>query len=84
MQRHWDRVLSEFIGFTLLIIVLPFLHTHLSPPHEVCDNPDQAAHYHTLGHKEGVSSLAQHLAGLGVKVDLYALGFIPTEEDLAV
>jgi hypothetical protein len=25
------------------------LHIHLSPPHEVCDCSDQAAHYHNLG-----------------------------------
>jgi hypothetical protein len=26
---------------------------HSLPPHEVCDSPDQAAHYHTLGPKLG-------------------------------
>jgi hypothetical protein len=39
------------------ITVLPLLHTHLSPLHEVCDSPDQAAHYHTVGTKFGVSPL---------------------------
>jgi hypothetical protein len=34
----------------------------------VCDSPDQAAHYRTLGTKLGASSLTRHLAGLGVKV----------------
>jgi hypothetical protein len=29
--------------FLPLTIIPPFLHTHLSPPHEVCDVPDQAA-----------------------------------------
>jgi hypothetical protein len=31
--------------------------THLSPPHEVCDSPDQAAHCHTLRNKLGASRL---------------------------
>jgi hypothetical protein len=30
-------------------IILPLLHTRLSPPPEVCYNPEQAAHYHNLG-----------------------------------
>jgi hypothetical protein len=38
------------------------------PTREVCDSPDQAAHYHTLGAKLGASSLTRHLASLGVKV----------------
>jgi hypothetical protein len=38
-----------------------------SPPHDVCDSPDQAAHYHTLGPKLGASSLTRHLAGIGPK-----------------
>jgi hypothetical protein len=54
----------EFFGLLPLITIPPLLHTHLSPPHEVCDSPDQAAHYQTLGPKSG----AWHLAGLGVKV----------------
>jgi hypothetical protein len=33
------------------------LPTHLPPPHEVCDSPDQAAHCHTLGPKQESSSL---------------------------
>jgi hypothetical protein len=53
--------------FPLLIIIPPLLHTHLSPPHEVCDSPDQEAHYHTLGTKLGASSLTRHLTGFVVK-----------------
>jgi hypothetical protein len=53
-----------------LITISSLLHTHLSPPHAVCDSPDQAAHYHTLGTKLGASALTRHLAGLGVKVVL--------------
>jgi hypothetical protein len=44
-------------------IIPPFLHTHPSPPHEVCHSSGQAAHYHILDHTLGASSLTQHLAG---------------------
>jgi hypothetical protein len=37
------------------------LHIHLSPPHEVCDCSDQAAHYHNLGPQLGASLLTQHI-----------------------
>jgi hypothetical protein len=33
-------------GFLLLITTPPLLHTHLPPPPEACDSPEQAAHYH--------------------------------------
>jgi hypothetical protein len=59
---------TDFFSFPLLIINLPLLQTHLSPPDEVCDSPDQAAHYHTQGTKSGTLSLIRNLAGLGVKV----------------
>jgi hypothetical protein len=36
----------------------------------VCDIPDQAAHYHTLGPKVEAAYLSRHLAGLRVKVFL--------------
>jgi hypothetical protein len=39
--------LISFVFFAL-ITISPSLHTHQSPPHEVCDSPDQAEH-HTLG-----------------------------------
>jgi hypothetical protein len=51
-------------SFPLLIITPPLLHTHQPPPHEMCGNPDQAAHCHTLSPKLGASYLTQHLAGL--------------------
>jgi hypothetical protein len=38
----------------------PLLHIHLSPPHEVCDSPDQSAYYHHLGPKSGASFLTRH------------------------
>jgi hypothetical protein len=37
------------------------LHIHLSPPHEVCDCSDQAAHYHNLGRQLGASLLTRHI-----------------------
>jgi hypothetical protein len=61
------QVSLEVLLFSPLIIPT-LLHTHLSPPHAVCDSPDQATHYQALGPKSGASFLAQHLAGLGVKV----------------
>jgi hypothetical protein len=42
-------------------IIPPLLHIHLSPPHEVCDCSDQAAHYHNLGPKLGASLLTRHI-----------------------
>jgi hypothetical protein len=42
-------------------IIPPLLHIHLSPPHEVCDYSDQAAHYHNLGPKLGASLLTRHI-----------------------
>jgi hypothetical protein len=44
---------SEFLHFPLFITIPPLLHTHLSPPHEVCDSPEKAAHCHTQGTKLG-------------------------------
>jgi hypothetical protein len=38
----------NFLGFTLLIIIQPLFHIHLSPPPEMYDRPEQAAHYHTF------------------------------------
>jgi hypothetical protein len=59
-----EQVLYKFFSFPMLIIIPLFHHTHLSLPHEVCNSPDQAAQYRTLGPKLGASSLAWHLAGL--------------------
>jgi hypothetical protein len=41
-------------------IIPPLLHIQLSPPHEVCDSSDQAAHYHHLGPKLGASFLTRY------------------------
>jgi hypothetical protein len=48
----------------LLIITAPLLYNHLSPAHEVCDIPDQAAHDHTLGNELSGPFLVRHLNGL--------------------
>jgi hypothetical protein len=50
--------------FLCVIIILPLLNTCLPLPHNVCDNTNKAAHYHTLGLKLGASSLTWHLASL--------------------
>jgi hypothetical protein len=42
-------------------IIQPLLNIHLSPPHEVCDCSDQAAHYHNLGSKLGASLRTRHI-----------------------
>jgi hypothetical protein len=59
---------QEFFGFLLLVRIPPLLHNHLSPPHDVCDSPDQAAYYHALGPKLVASSLTRHFIDLGVKL----------------
>jgi hypothetical protein len=61
-----QQVFLRVLLFPPLIIIPPLLHTHLSPPHEVCDSPVQAANYHTLGTKLGASS-DRHWAGLESK-----------------
>jgi hypothetical protein len=50
---------SQVLPFSPASIIPPFLHIHLSPPHEVCDSSDQAAHYHHLGPKLGALFLSQ-------------------------
>jgi hypothetical protein len=37
------------LPFYLLILIPLLLLTHLPPPPEMCDRPEQAAHYHILG-----------------------------------
>jgi hypothetical protein len=66
--RSGTAAISPIASVPLLITIPPLVHTYLSPPHEVHDSPDQAAHYHTLGPKLVASSLTRHLAGLGVKI----------------
>jgi hypothetical protein len=69
-QSGTGKVFSQSFGpsaFLLLVIIPPSLHTQLSPPHEVCDIPDQAARCHTLGPKLAASFLTRLLVGLVVK-----------------
>jgi hypothetical protein len=54
------RFFSEYLGFPCKYIIPPLLHIHLSPPHEVCDCSDQAAHCHNLGPQLGASLLTRH------------------------
>jgi hypothetical protein len=56
----------SFFRFPVRIIVPPLLHTGLSPPSNVCDSPDQAAEYHSLGLWVGAAYLTLHLAGYRV------------------
>jgi hypothetical protein len=56
----WSGTGADFspsFVFPPLIVIPPLLHTHLSPPHGVCDSHDRAAHYHTIGPELGASSL---------------------------
>jgi hypothetical protein len=55
------QVFSEYFGFPCKDIIPPLLHIHLSPPHEVCDCSDQAAHYHNLGPQLGASLLTRYI-----------------------
>jgi hypothetical protein len=54
------QVFLRVLRFSPAIIIRPLLHIHLSPPHEVCDSSNQAAHYHHLGPKLGASFLTRH------------------------
>jgi hypothetical protein len=60
-QSGTGRVFSEYFGFPCKYIIPPLLHIHISPPHEVCDCSDQAAHYHNLGPQLGASLLTRHI-----------------------
>jgi hypothetical protein len=73
------QVFIQVIPFSLVSIIRPLLHTHLSLPCEECDSSDQAAHYHTLSPKLGASSLTWHLAGNRKEVFLFMLklGHLP-------
>jgi hypothetical protein len=43
------QVSLQFLGFPLLIIIPPLLHTYLMPHPEVCDTSNQAYYHLTLG-----------------------------------
>jgi hypothetical protein len=44
---------SKFFSFAKLIIIPSLPHTHPLPPHVVCHNPNQEAHFHALSPKLG-------------------------------
>jgi hypothetical protein len=66
-QVALGRVSPSSSVFLLLVITPPLLHTQLTPPHDVCDSPEQATHYHTIGQKLTALSLTRHLVGLRPK-----------------
>jgi hypothetical protein len=77
----------SLFGFSLLITIPPLLHTHISPPPEVRDDPNQAAHYHILGllslglHRElrwSHSNKEYHLLGLHGVISQKMILFINT------
>jgi hypothetical protein len=57
------QVFLRVLRFSPVSIIPPLLHTHLSPPHEVCQSPDQAEYCHTLDPKLGAWPLTQHVTG---------------------
>jgi hypothetical protein len=49
-----------------LITIRPLLHTHLSPPPDMCSSSDQAAYYHILSFfKFGASSVSDPALAAG-------------------
>jgi hypothetical protein len=75
------QVFLRVLWFSPASIIPPLLHIHLSPPHEVCDSCDQAAHYNHLGPKLGSSFLTRHFGwkqNMKEKKDL-KWGFSPEE-----
>jgi hypothetical protein len=54
------QVSLRVLRFSPANIIPPLLHIHLSPPHEMCDSSDEAAHYQHLGPKFGASFLTRH------------------------
>jgi hypothetical protein len=54
------HVFLRVLRFSPASIIPPLLHINLSPPHEECVSPDEAAHYHHLGPKLGALFLTRH------------------------
>jgi hypothetical protein len=52
--------LSVYLSVCLSVCLSVYRRRAMWTPHEVCDNSDQAAHYHHLGPKLGVSFLTRH------------------------
>jgi hypothetical protein len=53
------QVFLTVLRFSPANIIPPLFHIYLSPPYEVCDSSDQAAHYHHLSPKLGASFLTR-------------------------
>jgi hypothetical protein len=62
------QVFLRVLRFTPSNIIPPLLHIQLSPPREVCDSSDQAAHYHHLGPKLGASFLTRHFEWKQIRI----------------
>jgi hypothetical protein len=54
------QVFLRVLQFSPANNIPPLLHIHISPPHDMCDSSDQAAHYHHLDSKLGASFLTRH------------------------
>lgn len=59
-----DEVTLEQVFLRVLLVHSGNHHSTIAPnqsvtTHEVCDSPDQAAHYHSLGNKLATSSLGR-------------------------
>jgi hypothetical protein len=64
----WNRFSSEVFGFHVLITISPLSYTRLSPHHVVCDSPEEAVRYHTLGpQKLGIHNWQLFLSNVGSK-----------------
>jgi hypothetical protein len=59
-------------------IIPPLLHIYLSPPHEVCDSSNQAAHYHHLRPKLGASFLTRHFGWKQNKKEKFVAALLNT------
>lgn len=68
-MNNWTRFYTDFLLFSLVIIIPPLFHTHLSVASTVCNSPDQAACCHILGLLSRWHNLPpQHLAGHKVSI----------------
>jgi hypothetical protein len=70
----------SFFSFPLLIIIPPLLYTHLLLLLNMCDGPDQAAHYHILSLEVGDFISGPPLAWLqsegGSLISTLQVGFV--------
>jgi hypothetical protein len=62
-----EQIFCDFFGFILVVFIPPLHYTHLSLFRDLCNSPNQATHYYTLGNKVGASGLIRHLSDFRVK-----------------